>query len=147
MKDIDRRTFLESAVGMAIVARFPFAQGNDRVPAELTSIIRGKEVLDEGIVLTTPSTAENGNSVPVSVEVNTEFVKTAHVRALHLFATKNPRSKIATFRYTQANAVVKNATRIRLAETQQVVAVAELQDGRLLKASKLVKVTLGGCGT
>ena len=147
MKYIDRRTFLESTVGFAIMSYLRRTEGYEGSSDGVLSVIQGKEILEQGIILTAPSIAENGNSVPISVEVLREFVGVGGVRALHIFASKNPKPKIVTFTYSQKNSVIKNATRIRLAETQRIVAVAELLDGRVLKTSKLVKVTLGGCGT
>ena len=147
MKYINRRTFLETTVGFGIISHLRVNVGYEDKADDLLSVTLGKEILEQGIILTAPSVAENGNSVPISVEVKREFVRVGGVRALHIFASKNPRPKIVTFTYTEKSMVVKNATRIRLAETQRVVAVAELLDGRVLKTSKLVKVTLGGCGT
>ena len=147
MKHIDRRKFLETAIGFAIISQLRVTEGYEGDINDPLSVTEGKEILEQGIILTTPSVAENGNSVPISVEVKREFARVGVVRALHIFASKNPNPKVATFTYSEKNMVVKNATRIRLAETQRVIAVAELLDGRVLKTSKLVKVTLGGCGT
>jgi sulfur-oxidizing protein SoxY len=69
-----------------------------------------------------------------------------HVKALHLWADKNPRPDVATFRFSPASGKAKVSTRIRLSKTQNIVAVAEMSDGKLYMAKSEIKVTIGGCG-
>jgi sulfur-oxidizing protein SoxY len=70
----------------------------------------------------------------------------AHVTDVLVVADGNPRSGIATFHFTPASGVAEANVRIRLASTQNVTAVAKMNDGSFFKTSKQVKVTIGGCG-
>ena len=100
----------------------------------------GAEVTEgEGVTLTAPEIAENGNTVPVSVEAPgaTEIL---------LLASGNPTPGVATFKFGPLAGSQKASTRMRLAKTQDVVAVAKLADGKVVKTSSEVKVTIGGCG-
>lgn len=98
-----------------------------------------------GITLRVPAVAENGGQVPVTVVVESPQTAASHVTAIHLFATRNPTPGIATFRLTPHLARAEVQTRIRLAEEQRVVAVAQTSDGRVLRTAAEVKVTTGGC--
>ncbi len=89
--------------------------------------------------LTAPEIAENGNTVPVSFDAPGAV-------AVMLLATGNPEPAVATFTFGPAAGRQMAATRIRLAKTQDVVAVAKMADGSILKAQTTVKVTIGGCG-
>ena len=69
-----------------------------------------------------------------------------HVKAVHLLSTANPRAAVATFRFTLLSGKARVTSRMRLAKTQDVVAVAELSDGRILLTRRKVDVKVGGCG-
>ncbi|MFC0810564.1 thiosulfate oxidation carrier protein SoxY [Paracoccus panacisoli] len=99
----------------------------------------GKEPGTEGIRLTAPEIAENGNTVPVSVEAEgaTEIL---------MLATGNPTPGVMVASFGPAAGKHALATRIRLAKTQDVVAIAKLADGNFAQAKSNVKVTIGGCG-
>jgi sulfur-oxidizing protein SoxY len=96
------------------------------------------EIGEGGIELTTPEIAENGNTVPI------EFSAPGAKRVI-LLADGNPNAGVATFSFSEL-AESSGSTRIRLAKTQDVVAVAELADGTYTQVAKSVKVTIGGCG-
>jgi len=98
------------------------------------------------IQLTTPEIAENGNSVPVSVLVESPMTEGDYVEAVMILADGNPSPDVATFNFTPMSGEAKASTRIRLAKTQNVVAVAKLSNGTFHKVSNNVKVTIGGCG-
>ncbi|HET6320488.1 MAG TPA: thiosulfate oxidation carrier protein SoxY, partial [Hyphomicrobium sp.] len=68
-----------------------------------------------------------------------------HVKAIHLLSTANPRAKVATFHFTLLSGKARVTSRMRLAHTQDVVAVAELSGGRLLVTRRKVDVRIGGC--
>ncbi|RID92863.1 thiosulfate oxidation carrier protein SoxY [Gemmobacter lutimaris] len=93
----------------------------------------------DGITLTAPEIAENGNTVPVSVSAPGAV-------AIMLLATGNPEPAVATFTFGPAAGSQMAATRIRLAKTQDVVALAKMADGSIKQAQATVKVTIGGCG-
>ena len=98
------------------------------------------------IQLNTPEIAENGNTVPVSVEVESAMSGDDLVRSITLFADGNPNPDVATFHFTVLSGAARANTRMRLAKTQNVIALAQMADGSAFMDSKLVKVTIGGCG-
>lgn len=98
------------------------------------------------IALTAPEIAENGNSVPVSVSVDSAMTDADHVAAVLLLASGNPTPVVATLAFTPLSGKAEATTRIRLARTQNVVAVARMSDGSCFIDQREVKVTIGGCG-
>jgi sulfur-oxidizing protein SoxY len=99
----------------------------------------GADVAEGGVTLTAPEIAENGNTVPVSVSAE-------GAEAILLLAAGNPTPDVATFKFGELSGSQSASTRIRLAGTQDVVAVAKMADGTFARASSTVKVTIGGCG-
>ena len=91
------------------------------------------------LTLTAPEIAENGNTVPVEVAAD-------GASAILLLAAGNPNPGVATFHFGPLSAASSASTRIRLAQTQDLVAVAKMADGSFAQASRSVKVTIGGCG-
>ena len=100
----------------------------------------------DGLTLSIPEVAENGHSVPVSIAVESPMTERDHVRAIVLLAPGNPNVEVAAFGFTPMSGEARVTTRMRLARTQEVVALARLADGRLLRASTEVRVVIGGCG-
>ncbi len=98
------------------------------------------------ITLELPEIAENGNTVPFTITVDSPMSETDFVKATHLISTGNPQADVATFTFTPESGKASVSSRMRLAKTQEVIAVAELSDGKFLLARKTVKVTIGGCG-
>jgi len=99
----------------------------------------GTDASEGGIVLTAPEIAENGNTVPIVVEAPGAV-------AISVFATGNPSPDVVTFNFGPLAGSQTGSTRIRLAGTQEVVAIAKMADGTFRKTSATVKVTIGGCG-
>lgn len=97
------------------------------------------------VKLELPPLVENGNVVPLTVSVDSPMTPGDHVRAIHLFAEKNPQPYVATFHLGPRAGRARVATRIRLADSQQVVAVAELSDGSFWSASAASVVTISAC--
>lgn len=98
------------------------------------------------LTLKTPEIAENGNSVPVSFNVESPMSDDDYVASVMIMAADNPRPEVATFHFTPASGIAKASIRMRLAKTQDVVAVAKTSTGKLFQVSNNVKVTIGGCG-
>ena len=88
---------------------------------------------------------ENGNAVPVSVSVQSPMTEPDHVRRIALFTERNPEPGVAVFHLSPRNVRARLATRMRLATSQQVVAVAQLSDGSFWQATVDVVVTLAAC--
>lgn len=118
----------------------------DAARAAISELIAGREVKQAGITLTTPEIAENGNTVPLAVSVESAMSEAEHVRALHIFAEDNPAPQVASFYFTPGQGPASVSTRIRLARTQRVIALAEMSDDSLIQTANEVKVTIGGCG-
>ncbi|GHD44673.1 thiosulfate oxidation carrier protein SoxY [Thalassobaculum fulvum] len=98
------------------------------------------------ITLDAPEIAENGNTVPISVSVESPMSGDDYVQSVTLLADGNPNPAVATFHFTPLSGTATATTRIRLAKTQNVVAVAKMSNGAVFSDTKLVKVTIGGCG-
>jgi len=114
---------------------------------EAVDRIRGTRALQAGrVTLRAPNIAENGNTVPLNISVESPMTATDHVKTIYVFADKNPTPDVAVFHLTPAMGRASADTRIRLGQTQDVVAIAEMSDGRLFMARAEVKVTIGGCG-
>lgn len=146
---LDRRDVLRAGAGLVTLALATPAR------AELSPAVReairdlvGEAVpVDGGITLQAPALAENGAFVPVTVAVDSPMTAADHVRAIHLIATKNPTPGIASYRLGPANGRAVVSTRIRLAEHQTIIALAETSDGTVRRAVASVRVTVGGCLT
>ncbi len=111
------------------------------------AIIGDKELKDsDKVKLTVPEIAENGAVVPVKVAVASPMDEKNHVKSIHILNTKNSNSRCADIMLTTKNAEAKFASRVKLSESQDIVAIVGLSDGTFMKAGKSVKVTIGGCG-
>jgi len=100
----------------------------------------------DGLTLTTPEIAENGNTVPIEVSVDSPMTADNYVESVAIYADGNPNPAVVTFHFTPASGAATAKTRIRLAKTQNVVAVAKMSDGSARMVQNEVKVTIGGCG-
>lgn len=140
-----RRSVVLSLIGLLGMIAVPgtgLAQAWQQVEA-VRQIVGTSDVLGEGLELTLPLVAEDGSSVPVSV-VSAASVP-ARITRLALFAPNNPTPEVAVFEFGEDIASVNLSTRIRLSESQTVVAVAQLADGRHIVAERPVRVTVSGC--
>jgi len=135
---LTRRHTLMMAFGSAVAAIMPF-KAFAAVEDEIQAFTGGADMGSDGITLIAPEIAENGNTVPI--EVNAPGAE-----AIIVFAAGNPTPAVATFNFGPLAADQSAATRIRLAGTQDVVAIARMSDGSFVQARQEVKVTIGGCG-
>ncbi len=156
---MERRKFIQSICAASAVAAVvsPSALlAKDAAPkggniltydAAVAAITGGKAVTDsDKVKLTVPEIAENGAVVPVKVNVESPMTNADYVKAIHVLSTKNGNARCVDVMLTPLNGKGYFATRIKLAGTQDVVALVELSDGSFLRAAKPVKVTIGGCG-
>lgn len=144
-----RRAFLATAGGGLAALALPstIALADAKAVAEEIKKLYGDKPLKDGrIKLDLPSIAENGLIVPLSFEVESPMTEADFVKAIHFFADGNPHPFVAAFTFTPLAPKAAASIRIRLAKTQNVVAVAEMSNGDLYTAAKEVKVTIGGCG-
>jgi sulfur-oxidizing protein SoxY len=93
-----------------------------------------------------PEIAENGNTVPLSVTVDAPMANDNYVSDILVVADGNPNPGVATFHFSPMSGKAAASTRIRLAATQNIIAVAKTSKGEFFTNQKLVKVTIGGCG-
>ena len=98
------------------------------------------------ISLGAPQIAENGNTVPIKVAVESVMSEGDHVSEVMVVATGNPAPGVVTFKFTAMSGKAEASTRIRLAKTQDVIAIAKMSDGSFYQDTKSIKVTIGGCG-
>lgn len=112
----------------------------------LVRMLFGEKDFEEGRVrLNVPEIAENGMVVPVSVEVESPMTETSYVRSIHLYALDNPVPQVGAYIFTPASGRAAISTRIRLAKTQDLIAVAEMSDGTVHASKAPIKVVIGGC--
>lgn len=144
-----RRDFIGKAafgaVAITVMPAVGFAKPDD-VISEIKKIYGDKAPAAGKIKLDLPTIAENGLVVPLGFEVESPMTETDYVKAVHFFADGNPNPQLASFYFTPMSPKAAAQIRIRLAQTQNIVAVAEMSDGKLYTARKEVKVTIGGCG-
>ena len=148
--NFNRRQALALGAGAMTVAVFgasssPALAKNDAEEA-IKKFTGGETPVQGKIKLDLPEIAENGNTVPMTVTVESPMTEQSHVTDVLIVADENPRSGVVTFHFSPASGVAEANTRIRLAATQDVIAVAKMNDGSFFMASKQVKVTIGGCG-
>lgn len=147
--NLTRRTFLTGSAATAVAAFFGSQHALATVEdlnAAIAEFAGGAEPGEGPLTLTTPEIAENGNSVPVSVLVESPMTEDDHVQSVIILAEENPLPNVATFHFSAMSGEAKASTRMRLAKTQNVVAVAKMSNGDVYKVSNNVKVTIGGCG-
>ncbi|MCS6922061.1 MAG: thiosulfate oxidation carrier protein SoxY [Elioraea sp.] len=147
---MSRRTALLGTAGAVVaITLAPKPASAALQPATEAAIKKliGDRKLNEGrITLRLPPIAENGNTIPLTVVVESPMTAGDHVKSVHVFADRNPTPDVASFHLTPAMGRAEVSTRIRLGQTQDVVAVAEMSDGSVFVGRQEVKVTIGGCG-
>ena len=146
-----RRQFIGLAGGAAVIGAVPIVtlRRAEATPATLAAAIRsvvGTAELQTGKVkLDVPPLVENGNTVPMTVSVSSPMTSDDHVRSIHVFNEKNPQPNIGNFYLGPRAGRAQVSARIRLADSQKIVAIAHLSDGTFWSASADVVVTLAAC--
>ncbi|MFZ5964946.1 thiosulfate oxidation carrier protein SoxY [Thalassococcus sp. BH17M4-6] len=136
--EFTRRETLALGAGAALLTVLPF-RANAAVDDLVAEFTGGADIADAGVDLIAPEIAENGNTVPIEVSA-------PGASAIMVLAAGNPTPPVATFNFGPLAGSQAASTRIRLAGTQDVIAIAKLEDGSFARSSKTVKVTIGGCG-
>lgn len=151
-KYLDRRTFIVSAAAVASLIAIADAALAQQSPdaaaleAAMKKAIGDAKPTDGKITLNLPEIAENGNTVPFDITVESPMTDANFVKALHIFAPGNPAPDVASFMFTPLSGKASASSRMRLGKTQEVVSVAEMSDGKFYITKRTVKVTIGGCG-
>jgi sulfur-oxidizing protein SoxY len=145
----DRRRFVVAAGALGGTLMVPLcalaeeAQSWEVIVKKLLGAAKPAEVKT---MLEMPEIAENGNTVPFTVSLNSPMTDKEYVKTIHVIATANPQPGIASFHFTPQSGKAAASSRARLARTQDVIAIAELSDGTFVMGKRSVKVTIGGCG-
>ncbi|MBA4222853.1 thiosulfate oxidation carrier protein SoxY [Bosea vestrisii] len=129
----------------AIAPKLAFAD-EKTVAAEIKKLYGDKPMASGKIKLDVPEIAENGLVVPINVEIESPMTEADYVKAVHVFAEGNPQPGVVSYQFTPACGKASAATRMRLAQTQDIICVAEMSNGALHTAKANIKVTIGGCG-
>ena len=143
---VTRRRLIEAGAGILSITVLRPAQGT---PMEMEAAIRafaGEGPIRPGrVVLDIPPLVENGNTVPVTVTVDSPMTQADHVRRIALFNEKNPQPHVGVFHLGARAGRAQVATRMRLATSQTITALALLSDGSLWSDTADVIVTLAAC--
>ncbi|MGH6739860.1 MAG: SoxY-related AACIE arm protein [Bradyrhizobium sp.] len=143
-----RRKFLGLAGGAA-VAPLVTLRPLEATPAMLSAAIRNvvgeAQVRSGKVKIDIPPLVENGNTVPMTISVASPMTADDHVKSIHVFNEKNPQPNVGNFYIGPSAGRAQVSTRIRLADSQKVVAIARLSDDSFWSASTDVIVTLAAC--
>jgi sulfur-oxidizing protein SoxY len=146
-----RRDFLQIAGSAALAGAVAIVtlRPAEATPAMLASAIRnvvGEAPVKSGKVkIDIPPLVENGNTVPMTISVTSPMTESDYVKSIHVFNEKNPQPNVGNFYLGPRAGRAQIATRIRLADTQKIVAIARLSDDSFWSASTDVIVTLAAC--
>jgi sulfur-oxidizing protein SoxY len=138
-----RRLFLAGA-GALLVIR-PAGATPDSMAAAINQVAGGKPVTPGKVKLSIPPLVENGNTVAVTVAVDSPMTEKDHVTAIYVFTEKNPLPNVIGIRLGVRAGKAEVSTRIRLADTQQVVAICQMSDGSFWSDKADVILTLSAC--
>lgn len=150
LKVIDRRDFVLGASAVAALAAIVPLGATDANAGvyedALKKVIGDAKPAEGKISLDLPEIAENGNTVPFSVSVDSPMTDSDFVKTVTVFATGNPGPTVASFHFSTMSGKAAATSRMRLGKTQDIVAVAEMSNGKFYMGKRQVKVTIGGCG-
>ncbi len=142
-----RRGILLGGAGCLIAALVPLSSlaAEADMRAAITGLFGDRPLREGGVSLTIPPLAENGNSVPLAISVDSPMTEADHVRRIAVFSPLNPLPDVIQFELGPRAGKASVSTRIRLSRTQDILVVAELSDGTLRSASASIMVTVGAC--
>jgi sulfur-oxidizing protein SoxY len=140
---IARRPLLAGLLAVALVR--PAAATTETLAEAIRGFTGGAPLLPGGVTLDIPALVENGNAVPLAVEVESPMTEEEYVRGIGLFNERNPQPQVLTATLGPWSGAARISTRIRLATSQRLVAVAALSDGSFRMAEAQVVVTLAAC--
>lgn len=147
-----RRGFLAGAAGLVgglgaaqLIAIRPAGATPDSMAAAIRHVVGEADLRDGKVKIDAPPLVENGNSVSITVAVDSPMTPTDHVASIYIFNEKNPQSNVANFHFGPRAGRASVSTRIRLADSQKIVAIAKLSDGSFWSASADLIVTIAAC--
>ena len=139
-----RRDFLAGAAGALALPGTAFAQVDPLDPL-VRAFANGAAVRKGKVTLVLPQLADNGNSVPIRITVDSPMTAADHVKSIHLYSERNPVPNMANFYLGPRAGKAEIDSRVRLAGSQRVTAVAKLSDGSFWYGSAPIVVTLSAC--
>jgi sulfur-oxidizing protein SoxY len=146
-----RRRFLRLAGSAAAIGAIPIVSVRpveatpETMAAAIRTVIGSAPVQTGRVKLDIPPLVENGNTVPMTVSVASPMTSTDYVKAIYVFNEKNPQPNLGNFFLGPRAGRAQVSTRIRLADSQKITAIARLSDGSLWSATADVVVTLAAC--
>lgn len=117
----------------------------DAMKAAIRDVVKGATVRPGKVKFDVPPLVENGNTVPVTISVASPMTEADYVVSIHVFNEKNPQPNVGNFYLGLRAGRGQISTRIRLADTQTLTAIAKLSDGSFWSATADVVVTLAAC--
>jgi len=146
---MDRRRFLAgtAAIAGAIVV-LPLGTASatpEAMAAAIRKVVGDSQVREGRVKLDLPPLVENGSTVPLVVSVESPMTEADHIKAILVFNEKNPQPNVFTARLGPRNGRAVVGTRIKLGDSQKIVAIAETSGGQFWSASADVIVTLAAC--
>jgi len=146
-----RRLLVTAGTGLLVAAgisAIPHAvrAGTAEADELARKLTNGAATKEGKVSLKLPQIAENGNTVPFTVSVDSPMTDSDYVKSVHIISEGNPIPHVATFNFTPASGKAEVSMRMRMAKTQSIRAVALMSDGSFHEARQEVKVTIGGCG-
>ncbi|MFZ5690965.1 MAG: SoxY-related AACIE arm protein [Pseudomonadota bacterium] len=138
-----RRLFLAGTAALLVVR--PAGATPETMAAAIRQVTGGKPVTPGRVKLSIPPLVENGNAVAVTISADSPMTERDHVTGIHLFTEKNPQPNVIGVRLGARAGKAEISTRIRLADTQQVVALCEMSDGTFWSDKADVILTLSAC--
>ena len=148
LDQMSRRSVLAGAVSILVLPLAPgSALATPETMAEAMEEALGKNapIKPGRVKIELPELAENGNSVPLKLSVESPMTSADHVKAIYVFSEKNPVSNVVRFHLGPRSGVARVQTSIRLAATQRITAVAKMSDGSLWSGAADVIVTQAAC--
>jgi sulfur-oxidizing protein SoxY len=146
-RSVSRRRLLAGAASAALlpIVAQPARATPESMAAAIREAVGEAEVKPGRVKLEAPRLADNGNSVQITVSVDSPMTEADHVKTIHVFSEKNPIATVARFHLGPRAGRAKVSTSIRLADTQRVVAIAAMSDGSCWSDEAEVVVTLPAC--
>ena len=140
-----RRRFLRLAGSTAAISVRPAEATPEMMATAIRTVTGGAPVQTGKVKLDIPPLVENGNSVPMTVSVTSPMTPNDYVKSIHVFNEKNPQPNLGNFYLRPSAGRAQVATRVRLADSQKIVAIAKLSDGSFWSVTSEVVVTLAAC--
>lgn len=142
---MDRRLFLAGTAAIVVLPLGPASATPDAMAEAIKKVIGETTPIEGRMKLDVPPLVENGSTVPLTVSVESPMTEADHVKAIHVFNEKNPQPNVFSTRLGPRNGKAMVGTRIKLGDSQRIVAIAETSDGKFWSVGADVIVTLAAC--